>query len=329
MKKKLVLILAAVLTSSNALAIDWNAEAFVTYKDSTSNADVKNAGTDLERLRVFLAHKFDENWLFKGRFEFKAEATAPSKVYLPEAHFAGSNIIMEGDKVKFGIQELPAVTMEHAAGNRWISKQLMDAEGFAGVSSTQSGISYGMKLASVNFTFFTLSGEKGDEIDTNDNNKLNGAMIDYKFNDSVTVWIQQTTYNLLAGLVKSTAVTTLGLSYVSEVYDAGLNYHQAAYSVETGTAPKNDTVMGVNGTLKKIGGTELNLYAQFSAGYDKYADTLEDTASKYLFGPTWALAEKLNMGIFYEAEQYQVDYKTANPNVKEPAALLVKMAAKF
>jgi len=326
------------------LAVDLNAEVFITHKASSNTADVKNEGTDLERFRVILAHKFDDNWAFKGRFEFKAgtadaDATKNTKnlVYIPEAQFVGSSILTDGDTVKFGIIENFVVTAESAMGNRWISKTLMDDEGFVINSSTQSGASYALKFNAVNVTLFSLSGQSGDELDSNDNNKLNGVMLDSKFGETITAWLQHASYNtapsassaIAAAGAKNITVISAGTMYSAEAMNLSFNYHQASYSVETGTAPKSNTVMGVNGLFKKLMGP-ANLYFHYWTGFDKYLDTGEATSAKMMIGPTWNLADnKINLGVFYQAESYQSDYKDANAALKEPSAMYVKMAARF
>lgn len=342
MKRTLLLVLASALTAAPALAaIDMNAEVFVTHKvvlQGTTETAPKTEGTDVERFRIFLANKFNDQWSFKGRFEFKAAAVGPA-TSIPEAYFMGTGLLMATDNLKMGIQDNPASTMEYAQGNRWITSPLVDAEGFS-VSAQQSGVSYGAKFNALGVTLFTLSSESQNNLDTDDNQKFNGAMIDYKFNDAVTAWVQSGTVSqqeatpvttgVALSTVKTTSVMTAGVNYKSDMFDAGFNYHTAAYTVETGTAPKNNMAMGINGTAKKIAGSNTNIYAHFWTGYDSFADTGENTQAKMMIGPTWTLAEgKINMGVFYESESYQGDFKTANPTAKEPSNLYVKLAAKF
>lgn len=334
MKKMLLLVLASALTAAPALAaIDMNAEVFITHKatlQGVTDTAVKNEGTDVERFRIFLSNKFNDQWAFKGRFEFKAGA-APT---IPEAHLVGTGVLMTNDWLKVGIQDNPVFTMENGMGNRWITKSVVDSEGFA-VASIQSGFSYGMKFNALGVTLFTLSAESGDNLDTDDNNKLNGAMVDYKINDAMTVYVQSASTNMgaagvAAAAAKSTTIMSAGLSYKSDMVNAGFNYHTASYTVETGVAPKNQMVMGVNGLFKKIAGTSTNLYAHYLTGYDKYADTLEDTQSKMMIGPTWAAADgKIDWGVFYEMETLQGEYKTAVAGSKDPSAAYLKFAAKF
>ena len=343
MKKTLLLVLATALTAAPALAaIEMNAEAFVTHKSvlqGLTETAPKTEGTDVDRFRIIVSNKFNDQWAFKGRFEFKADGA--NKVYIPEAHFVGTGVLMATDTLKMGIQDNPAYAMENSTGNRWITKPLSDDEGFA-VASTQSGVSYGMKFNALGVTLFSLSAEDGARVDTDDNAKLNGAMIDYKFNDAVTAWIQSATVSqheiptpvlpvgVALSTARSTAIMSAGVNYKSDMFDAGFGYHTATYTVETGTAPKNNMVMGINGTAKKVAGSDTNIYAHFWTGYDSYNDTLEETQSKMMIGPTWTLAEgKVNMGVFYQMETFQGDYKTANPTAKEPSNLYVKLAAKF
>lgn len=346
MKRTLLLVLATALTAAPALAaIEMNAEAFVTHKSTLagfSETGAKTAGTDLERFRIFVSNKFNDQWSFKGRFEFRS---GTGLAYIPEAHFVGTGILMANDTMKFGIQDNPVFTMESALGTRWISKSVIDAEGFVATAGTQSGGSYRMAFNALGLTLFALSAEDGAAVDSDDNQKLNGAMVEYKFNDAVTAWIQSANTNQgvvansVAGVVgavptaKGTAITSVGVNYKSEMVDAGFNYHAAAYTVETGTAPKSNTVMALTGVFKKVGGSSTNIYAHYWAGYDAYdatAGNFEDTQSKMMIGPTWTLAEgKINLGAFYEMETLQGDFKTANPTVKEPSAAYVKLAAKF
>lgn len=336
MKKMLLLVLATALTAAPALAaIDMNAEVFVTHKIGL-NEGAQTEGTDVDRFRIFLSNKFNDQWAFKGRFEFRADGT--NKAWIPEAHFVGTSVLMADDTIKFGIQDNPAFSMENGMGNRWITKSLIDDEGFS-VAGTQSGVSYGMKFNALGVTLFSLSAEDGANVDSNDTTKLNGAMIAYGFTDEITAYVQQASTNVetagtsvgvALGTVKSSAITSAGVNYKSELLDAGFNYHTAAYTVETGTAPKNNTAMGVNGLFKKIGGTATNLYAHYWTGFDKYEDTGEATSAKAMVGPTWNLADnKINFGVFYQMESYQSAYKDANPSLKEPTAAYVKFAAKF
>lgn len=338
MKKTLLLALATALTAAPAMALDFNGEAFVTFKDSSSNTDVKNAGTDVERLRLFLSHKFDDKWSFKGRISLAADTTG-AKLTIPEAHFLGSSILMQDDTIKFGAQDYPANGFESAYAPRWITKTMMDNEGFVGGTITPSGFSYGMKFGAVKVTLFTLSGEAGEVTDSDDNNKVNGFAVGYKINDMFNVWLNQSTSNATGTIsskvpvatfnTKSTTLSNVGVGYNSEMVDASLSYSQSAYTVETGSAPKAKTVMGLTTMFKKIAGSKYNLYAHYWTGYDKYEDTSEDTASKYLIGPNFELADKLNMGVFYGATMYQSAYKDANPTLKDPTEISVKLAAKF
>lgn len=342
MKKMLLLVLATVIATVPALAaIDMNAEVFVTHKVVLTDGAQKE-GTDLDRFRFYVTNKFDDQWTFKGRFEFRAgvasaDATVNTKnaVYIPEAQFVGTSVLMDGDTLRFGIIENFAVTAEHAMGNRWITKTLADDEGFMINSIYQAGAAYAIKLAGLGINMFTLSAESGDSVDSDDNTKLNGVMLDYKFGDTTTVWLQHASVNegtlgVAAAAAKSTAIISAGAMYRVESMDLSFNYHQASYSVEAGVAPKSNTAMGVNGLFKKIGGTSTNLFAHYWTGFDKFADTGEATSAKMMFGPTWNLADnKINLGLFHQSETFQADYKTANPTVKEPSAVYVKLAAKF
>ncbi|MEK6628370.1 MAG: hypothetical protein AABY53_07070 [Bdellovibrionota bacterium] len=341
MKTTILSVLTSLLIAVPAYAIDMNAEVFVTHKVTLTDGAQKE-GTDVERFRIFISNKFDDQWTFKGRFEFKAgtadaDATKNTKsvAVIPEAHFVGTSVLMDGDTLKFGIIENGIVTAESAMGTRWISKTLADDEAFAANSSIQSGASYAIKFANFGVNFFSLSGESGDSVDTDDNNKLNGAMLDYQVNESTKVWLQNSILNegtvgVAAAAAKSTNILSVGVLYRIEDMDLNLNYHQAAYAVEAGIAPKNNTVIGINGVFKKVGGSSTNVYAHYWTGFDKFADTGEATSAKAMIGPTWNLADnKINLGLFYQAETFQDDYKTANPTVKEPSAMYVKIAAKF
>lgn len=333
MKKTLLLVLASALTAAPALAaVEMGAEAYITHKANLTEG-AQNEGTDVDRFRIFVSNKFNDQWSFKGRFEFRADGF--NKAYIPEAHFLGTGILMADDTLRFGIQDNPAFTIEASMGNRWITRPLVDAESFA-ISALQSGTSYAMKFAGATLTLFSLSGEAAENVDTTDNIKLNGAMIDYKFNDAVTAWVQHATQNeATANLTpvtaaKSTAVISAGVNYKSEMVDGSFNYHQATYTVETGTAPKSNTAMGLNGLFKNLAGSSTNLYAHYWAGFDKFEDTGEDTASKLMVGPAWKMADKkIDFGVFYEMETFQSAYKDANPAAKNPSAAYLKLAAKF
>ena len=343
MKRTLLLVLATALTAGPALAqVTVTGEVFLSHKVILQNTELtaattpKTEGTDLDRFRISVANKFNDQWSFRGTFEGRADGT--NVLRIPLASFIGTGILMDKDTLTIGIQVPNAFNLD-SMGNRWITAPFIDDEGFL-INSLPSGLSYKMVFNALSVTLSSLSAESGTNLDSNDNIKMTGALIDYKINDAFLVWVSGTGVNGVetvgtnAGVAlsgtKSTVVTTAGLNYKSEMVDAAFTYASAAYTVETGTAPKNNLGMGLNGTFKKLGGSSTNLYVDYRFGYDSYADTLEDTQSKMMIGPTWGLADgKMNLGVFYQMETFQGDYKTAFPLAKDPSNLFVKLAAKF
>ena len=350
MKKTLLLVLATALTAAPAMALDVNGEAFISWKNN-SNTGVNNApsvtgneftGTDVDRFRVFLSHKFDDTWAFKGRFSM-AQGTTGLSFTIPEAMFVGSGLFMAGDTFKMGVQEMPISTAEGQFGWRWITKTFGDIEGFTntatttvGATTTPGGISYGMKFGSAGVTLFTAEAEVAEQTGSNDNTKTNGVYVDYKINDQAKVWAQSST-QLETGVANNKSITVMGLgaSYSMDMVDAMFNYYTQTFTQVDGAAEvKANKAMGLAANWKKLGGSQYNLYTSYTAGYDAYADagggTAEKFSSKMKIGPNWALADgKLNMGVFYDMETFNSDYKTATPNDKEGNILTVQLAAKF
>lgn len=332
MKKTLLLALATALTAAPAMALDVNGEAFISWKNNSNTqydptADKETSGTDVDRFRVFISHKFDDTWSFKGKFDVAAGA-----VKTPEAHFVGSSLFMAGDSFKMGVQEMPITTAEGMFGWRWITKSFGDREGFTNNSTTTpGGISYGMKFGGAGVTLFTTEAEAAENAGSDDNTKTNGVYVDYKISDEAKVWVQNST-QLETGVTNNKSITVLGAgaSYSIDMVDAMFNYYKTTYTQVDGAAEKKaDSAMGLAANFKKIAGTKYNFYASYTTGYDSYTDTTEKFSSKMKFGPNWALADKLNAGVFYESETFNSDYKTAKPNDKEGNIMSVALAAKF
>ncbi len=347
MKKTLLLVLATALTAAPALAaVEVTGEAFVTHKTTLmglTETAAKNAGMDIDRFRIFLSNKFNDQWSFKGAIEVKSDGA--SSVTIPEVYFLGTTLFMEKDSLRIGASLSSAYTFD-SMGSRWITRSLMDEEGFM-VAAISTGTTYKMGFGPLNVSLFSLSAESSNRADTDDNTKMNGALVDYKINDQFLVWAQGatvtpetvgTTVGAALGAAKSTALTSVGLNYRTEMVDAGFSYHTAAYTVESGALSlTTNSAMGVMAKFKKVAGSNVNLYAHYWTGYDKYAAATstsaanaEDTESKMMIGPIFGLAEgKIDLGIFYQMETFQGDYKTAVPTAKEPSAAYVKLAAKF
>lgn len=337
-----------IFLASPVYAIDFGADLFLTHKSVTDTSGNKTEGTEVDRFRINMSHQFNSEWSFKGKFEFKAganDSTTPADaskntkglVYIKQAEFIGSGIFRVDDSFSMGVMYVPYTLTSQALGNRWITKSLSDFEGF-GVASGQAGMSYTMKFDAFKINFFTLAAETGDNTDSDDNDKFNGAYFEYAVNKSILLYGQVATYNKatvgthsVAANAKSTNIINSGINYKSDFVDAQFNYETANYTADTGgTADKPNMVMGANAGFKKVGGSTVNLFVQYWTGYDRFADTGEETESKYLVGPYWYLAgDILKMGIFYESEQFQADYKTANPAKVEPNTTYLKMAAKF
>lgn len=343
MKRMLLLVLATALTAGPALAaVEITGEAFVNHKAILQNTELsaattpKTQGTDADRFRIFVNNKFNDQWSFRGAFEGKADGN--EQFSLPAVNFIGTGIFMERDTIVYGIQTPSQFTLD-GMGNRWITRPFVDEEGFL-IAGTQSGLSYKMGFNALSISVNSFSAESANNVDSNDNTKMTGAVLEYKFNDSFNLWLSGQGINgvetagtsvgvALTG-TKSTTVTMAGLNYRSDMFDAGFTYASAAYTVETGTAPKNNMGMSLTGTVKNIAGSGTNLYVDFRGGFDKYADTGENTETKVLVGPTWKFADnKINLGVFYQMETFQADYKTANPTAKDPSYAHVKMSARF
>lgn len=348
MKRTLLIALATALTAAPALALDVNGEAYISWKnnnntDASNAADEGTAGTDVDRFRIVLSHKFDDTWSFKGRFNMAQGTGLTSGISLtiPEAMFVGSSLFMAGDSFKMGVQEMPITTAEGQFGWRWITKTFGDTEGFTNNgTTTPGGLSYGMKMGSVGLTVFTTEAETtAENIGSNDNTETNGVYVDFKINDQAKVWVQNSVRfdRDAAPLVTNNDQTTVlgaGASYSNDMVDAMFNYYTQTYKQVSGAAEvKANSAMGLAANWKKLGGTKYNLYTSYTTGYDKHADagggTAEKFSSKMKIGPNWALADKLNMGVFYDMETFQGDYKTATPNDKEGNILTVQLAAKF
>lgn len=330
-RKILVLICFFTGLQSAQAEVKVGAELFANYQVPLNDSTSDN-GFDVDRLRLFLFHTFDEKWVFRSEVDFFAESDSPdTQSDMPIIRVAGvfgKNVLTSGDWLGIGAQAHPVLAFTYPTlGTRWISVAAGHGTFFVPFSA---GVSYRQQWLEglLSLQLFASSHESASITDQDDSEGEYATFLKLKPLEGLKFLTGFSVTTPGTPGANSFQTLSLLMTYKVPSLRLALEYYSKqevlSSSAEASGAvePEADTVCGL--TTQWSPWNEVGLFARYFSCYDE-----EDAnQGQLLVGPTTTIGEeKINVGVFYELKTFKATSTVSKQDSE--SAVYVKLGSRF